>query len=70
MRRADRKRPSKSVARSSNGPAVTYTAGQHEQLQHGLRILSRMIARAHLRQEASRSVSTSSETPLEGKTRR
>ena len=65
MRRVDRRRPPKSVATSSNGSAVTYTAAQREQLQRGLRILARMIVRAHLRQEASRAVSASAEPPSE-----
>ncbi len=49
---------------------MAYTAGQREQLRHGLRILARMIARARLRREASRSDSSASpETPLEGEAR-
>ena len=66
MRRADRRRPSKSVTTSSNGTSVAYTAGQREQLRRGLRILARMIVRAHLRREASRSASSQPEQPLDG----
>ena len=33
------------------------TAGQRETMQAGLRILARIIARAHLRRQASRAVS-------------
>ena len=41
------------------GPATrtekpVYMAGQRETMQHGLRILARIIARAHLRRELSR----------------
>ena len=52
MRRADRKRPSKSVTTSSIGASAAYTTGQREQIRRGLRILARMIVRAHLRWEA------------------
>ena len=42
----------------SKGPARTappvYTARQREIVREGLRILARIIARAHLRREASR----------------
>ena len=37
-----------------------YTAGQLETMRHGLRILARIIARAHLRRQASRAESASS----------
>lgn len=65
MRRADRKRPSKSVTTSANASAA-YTPKQREQMRHGLRILARMIVRAHLRREAFQAVSASPETPPEG----
>ena len=47
------------------GPAIStapqaYTAGQLETMRHGLRILARIIARAHLRRQASRAESASS----------
>ena len=35
---------------------MAYTAEQQEALRRGLRILARMIARAHLRRQAARSV--------------
>ena len=54
MRRADRKRSPKSVTTPSNGSSVAYKAGQREQLRLGLRILARMIVRAHLRRERRR----------------
>ena len=42
----------------ATGPAVkpglpVHTAEQRDTVRHGLRILARIIARAHLRQEAS-----------------
>ena len=49
MGRASRKRTSKGVTTSSNGSSAAYTAEQREQLRRGLRILARMIVRAHLR---------------------
>ena len=49
----------------SKGPAraapPVYTAGQREAVREGLRILARMIVRAHLRREASRAVPTQRE---------
>ena len=68
MRRADRKRPSMSIATFSNGSSAAYTPKQRAQLQQGLRILARMIVRAHLCREVSRYVSASPEAPLEGET--
>ena len=62
MRRADRKRPSKSVTTSSSGSAAAYSAEQRETLRRGLRILARMIVRSHLRREASQAASAPQET--------
>ena len=46
----------------SKGPAraapPVYTAAQRETVREGLRILARMIVRAHLSREASRTVPT------------
>ena len=53
MKRANRKKPSKGVATSSNESSA-HTAEQREQMQRGLRILARMIVRAHLRGELPR----------------
>ena len=49
MRRADGRKP------STDRRATAYTAEQRETLRRGLRILARMIARAHLRRQESRS---------------
>ncbi len=57
----NRKRPSNSISTSSNGSAVAYTAEQREQMRRGLRILARMVVRAHLRREASRTASSQPE---------
>ena len=54
MRRADRKRTSTRVPGSPKRLSTAYTAEQRDQMQRGLRILARMIIRAHLRREASR----------------
>ena len=40
----------------TNRRATAYTAEQQETLRRGLRILARMIARAHLRRQAARFV--------------
>ena len=40
------------------GSSAAYTADQREQMQQGLRILARMIVRAHLRRKASRAFSS------------
>ena len=59
-------RPSRSNRKSNNrksgtacrktprGTSPQYTDAQREQIQTGLRILARMIARAHLRRQADR----------------
>ena len=61
MRRADRKRTSTRIPRSPKKSSTAYAAEQREQLQRGMRILARMIVRAHLRREASRAVPTQRE---------
>ena len=65
MRRADRRKPSPCVPTSPRGTSPGYTAEQREQLQLGLRILARMIVRAHLRREASLAILASAETASE-----
>ena len=65
MRRAVRKKPPKGVATSSNGLRVAYTAEQREHLRRGLRILARMIVRAHLRGEIPRAALPSPKPPSE-----
>lgn len=47
-------RKSGTAGRKKPGPAPPkHTASERERMQAGLRILARMIARAHLRQQAS-----------------
>ena len=53
MRRADRKRTSTRIPGSPKKSSTAYTAEQRDQMQRGLRILARMIVRAHLRREVS-----------------
>ena len=65
MQRANGKRPSTSVPPMSKRSSTAYSAEQRERLQHGLRILARMIVRAHLCREASRAVSVPTEPPSE-----
>ena len=52
MRRADRKTPSTGIPTAPKRPPAAYTAEQRERMQRGLRILARMIVRAHLRRES------------------
>ena len=55
MRNETRKNePSRSGGRKKPDPASRkHTASERERMQTGLRILARMIARAHLRRQAS-----------------
>ncbi len=53
MKKAGRERTSTRIPSSAQNSSAAYTPKQREQLQHGLRILARMIVRAHLRREAS-----------------
>ena len=57
MRRANGRKPSRDQR------ATAYTAEQRETLRRGLRILARMIARAHLRRQEFRSGAAPQETP-------
>ena len=54
MRRADRKGTSTRIPSSPRNSLTAYTAEQRERMQRGLRILARMIVRAHLQKVASR----------------
>ena len=54
MRKSGRERTTTHRPISPKKSPAAYTAKQREQLQRGLRILARMIVRAHLRREASR----------------
>ena len=65
MRRANRIKPTCGSMPPAKSPAA-YTAEQRDRMQRGLRILARMIARAHLRREASRAEPESPEPPLDG----
>ena len=53
----------------SKGPARTappvYTAGQGETMRQGLRILAKIVARAHLRREASWNSQEAAALPLD-----
>ncbi len=53
MRRAARRKTSTRNPNTPQKPSPVYTPEQREQLQRGLRILARMIVRAHLGREAS-----------------
>lgn len=53
MRKAGGERTSTPNPSSPWKSSTAYTPKQGEQLQRGLRILARMIVRAHLRREAS-----------------
>ena len=64
MRRADRKE-STCCPPSPRGKSTAYTDEQREQLRRGLRILVRMIVRAHLRFELSRVKDERLEPPLD-----
>ena len=63
MRRTGRKKTSPRIPGSPNESSTTHTAEQRERMQRGLRILARMIVRAHLRREASRVGPSSPEPP-------
>ena len=58
MRSANERNP------STNRRTTAYSAQERETLRRGLRIIARMIARAHLRRQASHSV-TAPRTPSE-----
>ena len=67
MRRAAREGTSTRNPISPKESSTAYTAKQREQLQRGLRILARMIVRAHLRREASRAESSPQESPADNR---
>ena len=52
MRSANGRKP------STNRRTTAYSAEERETLRRGLRIIARMIARAHLRRQASRSTAS------------
>ena len=53
MRSADRRGTSTRIPSSPKDSSAAHTAGQRAQMQAGLRILARIIVRAHLRRQAS-----------------
>ena len=55
MRSANGRNPSTNRRATAELTSPPYSAEQRETLRRGLRILVRMIARAHLRRQASRS---------------
>ena len=65
MKKADRKGTSTRIASSPKRSPAAYTAGQQERMQRGLRILARMIIRAHLRREASQAGPSPQELPVD-----
>ena len=65
MRRTESERTSTRIPNSPKSSTAAYTAKQREQLQRGLRILARMIVRAHLRREAPRAGSSPPEPPAD-----
>ena len=60
MRRANGRDP------STDHRATAYTAEERETLRRGLRILARVIARAHLRRQASQSGAASNSSTEDG----
>lgn len=62
MRSANGRRPPDNRRTTAERGSPSYSAEQRETVQRGLRILARMIARAHLRRQASRA-ETEQETP-------
>ena len=63
MRKTERGSKSTRIHGPTKKSSATYTTEQREQLQRGLRILARMIVRAHLRKTADRSVPLPDEPP-------
>ena len=65
MRGADRKRPPESDTTPPKGTSAVYTAEQRAQWRRGLRILARMMVRAHLRGELARVTDERPEPPFD-----
>ena len=65
MRSANGRRPPTDRRATAKRGSPTYSAEQRETVQRGLRIIARMIARAHLRRQALRA-ETEPETPKDG----
>ena len=65
MRSANGRNPSTGRRTTAERGSPSYSAEQRETVQRGLRIIARMIARAHLRRQALRA-ETEPETPKDG----
>ena len=65
MRSVNGRRPPDNRRTTPERGSPTYSAEQRETVQRGLRILARIIARAHLRRQALRA-ETEPETPKDG----
>ena len=65
MRSANGRRPSTNRRATVRRGSPTHSAEQRETVQRGLRILARIIARAHLRRQALRA-GTEPDTPKDG----
>ena len=68
MSRANGERQAKGIPGSPKGSPVAYTPDQQERLRRGLRILARMIARAHLRRETPAEIAATPPDPDSEKT--
>ena len=68
MRSANGRRPPNNRWATVRRGSPTYSAEEQETIQRGLRIIARMIARAHLRRQALRA-ETEQETPKDGEAR-
>ena len=63
MRDTNGKSKSTRISGTTKKSSANYTPEQRERMQQGLRILARMIARAHLRREAPTAGSAAYEPP-------
>ena len=65
MRSTSRRSPPTDRQTTAERASPTYSAEERETVQRGLRIIARMITRAHLRRQALRA-DTEPETPKDG----
>ena len=68
MRSANGRRPPDNRRKTAERGSPSYSAEQRETVQRGLRIIARMIARAHLRRQELRA-ETEPETSEDGRGR-
>ena len=68
MRRDNGRNPQASCRATAERGSPAYSAEQRETMRRGLRILARVIARAHLRRQSSRS-GAAPEPPTNGEAR-